>query len=297
MKKVLIYILISAILFSTMEVTLKIAGLSLDAFQLTFIRFFVGGIFLLPFAMVEIKKRGTRFSMGDIGYMTLLGFICICVGMIFFQLGVMGANASTAAVIFCTNPIFTMIFAHYVAEEKMTPTKAIAAAISIAGLIAIINPLNMSPGNTLQGMLFSLASAVTFGLYSAIGKRRIRKLGGLTQTSISFIIGAGILFLILLILDKPVVRGIQADNFAVVLYVSIAVTGLGYLYYFLAMELSNATMASLVFFVKPGIAPVIAVIVLHEVITLNVLIGILLIFIGSYMTMNRATLVSSMHRD
>jgi drug/metabolite transporter (DMT)-like permease len=214
--------------------------------------------------------------------------------MIFFQLGVMGANASTAAVIFCTNPIFTMIFAHFIAGEKMTRQKALAAGISIAGLIVIIDPMHMSPVNTLIGMTFSLASAVSFGLYSAIGKRRIRKLGGLTQTSISFLLGSTVLLVLLLIMDKPVFSGINAGNIAVVLYVGIAITGLGYLAYFLAMERSNATMASLVFFVKPGIAPIIAVIVLHEVITVNVLVGIVLIFIGSSMTMNKANLIESM---
>ncbi len=296
MKKVMIYILISAVLFSTMEVTLKIAGLGLDAFQLTFVRFLMGGLFLFPFALVEIKRKATVLSKGDYGYMLMLGVICICVSMVFFQMGVMSANASTAAVIFCTNPMFTMIFAHFIADEKMTFKKGLAATVSIAGLVLIINPLHMSPGNTLMGMLFSLIAAATFGLYSAAGKKRIRRLGGLTQTSISFLLGSGMLFILLLILKKPIFTGITAENIWVVIYVGIAVTGLGYLYYFLAMEKSNATMASLVFFVKPGIAPIIAVIVLKETITLFMIIGIILIFIGSYMTLSKAAIAESIRR-
>lgn len=296
MKKVMIYILISAVLFSTMEVTLKIAGLGLDAFQLTFIRFFMGGLFLLPFALVEIKRKATVLSKSDYGYMLMLGVICICVSMVFFQMGVMGANASTAAVIFCTNPMFTMIFAHFIADEKMTVKKGLAATISIAGLVLIINPLHMNPGNTLMGMLFSLIAAATFGLYSATGKKRIRRLGGLTQTSISFLLGSATLFILLLILKKPIFSGITTENIWVVIYVGIAVTGLGYLYYFLAMEKSNATMASLVFFVKPGIAPIIAVIVLKETITLIMIVGIILIFIGSYMTLSKAAIAESIRR-
>lgn len=296
MKKVIIYILISAVLFSTMEVTLKIAGLGLDVFQLTFIRFFMGGLFLLPFALFEMRRRATVFNRGDYAYMLMLGVICICISMVFFQMGVMGANASTAAVIFCTNPIFTMIFAHFIADEKMTVKKGFAIAISIAGLILIIDPLHMDPGNTLIGMLFSLIAAVTFGLYSAAGKRRIRKLGGLTQTSISFLLGSGVLLILLRILGRPVLSGINTGNIGVVIYVGIAVTGLGYLYYFLAMEKSNATMASLVFFVKPGIAPVIAVIVLHETITLSMVMGIVLIFIGSYMTLSKSAIRESISK-
>ena len=297
MKKVVIYILISAFLFSTMEVTLKIAGLGIDAFQLTFIRFLMGGLFLLPFALLEMRRKATVFSWGDYAYMLLLGVICICISMVFFQMGVMGANASTAAVIFCTNPMFTMIFAHFIANEGMTLKKALASAISIGGLILIINPLHMDPGNTLIGMAFSLIAAITFGLYSATGKVRIRRLGGLTQTSISFLLGSGALLILLLIMGKPIFSGIHADNLAVVIYVGIAVTGLGYLFYFLAMEKSNATMASLVFFVKPGIAPIIAVIVLNEQITPNMIAGILCIFIGSYLAMSKAAIIESLNRS
>ena len=70
MKKLVLFILLSATLFSTMEVVLKIAGNQLDAFQLTLIRFFIGGMFLLPFALMEIKKIPGRFLRKKIS--------CIC---------------------------------------------------------------------------------------------------------------------------------------------------------------------------------------------------------------------------
>ena len=243
-----------------------------------------------PFVLVKIRKTKIKLTKEDFVYMGTIGVVCICVSMIFFQYGVMKTAASTAAVIFCTNPMFTMIFAHFITDEKITRKKAIAAGISIFGLLVIINPLNISLGENLLGMSFSLISAITFGLYSAMGKRRIKKLGGLTQTSISFIMGSLVMLMILKIMNHPVLTGINSGNIFVVIYVSIFVTGLGYLFYFLAMENSNSSMASLVFFVKPGIAPIIAVVVLSETIAINTILGILLIFIGSYLTMNKADL-------
>ena len=41
-KKEIFYIVTTALLFSTMEVALKIAGGELDSYQLTFIRFAIG---------------------------------------------------------------------------------------------------------------------------------------------------------------------------------------------------------------------------------------------------------------
>lgn len=268
-----------------MEVVLKIAGNQLDAFQLTLIRFFIGGLFLLPFALLEIKKNQTVFTKRDFLHMFAMGVVCICVSMVFFQLGVENSKASTAAVIFCINPMFTMLFAHFMTEEKLNRRKVIALAIGLLGIVFMINPIHMEQGNTFAGISFTILAAVTFGLYSAMGRTSVRRLRGITQTSLSFLFGSVFMIPILLIMDRPILEGITTDNIVMVLYIGIMVTGLGYLFYFLAMGISDAATASIVFFVKPALAPVFAVIALHEVIGVNGLVGILLIFIGSYINL------------
>ena len=55
MKRAYIYVLITALLFGTMEVSCKIAANDLDPFQLTFLRFLIGGLILLPFAVGQAR--------------------------------------------------------------------------------------------------------------------------------------------------------------------------------------------------------------------------------------------------
>ncbi len=285
MKKLVAFIFISATLFSTMEVVLKIAGNHLDAFQLTLIRFLIGGIFLLPFALLEIKKYHTVFTKKDILHMLAMGVVCICVSMVFFQLGVENSKASTAAVIFCINPMFTMLFAHIMTEEKLNRTKVTALAFGLLGIVFMINPLNIEPGNTLLGFSYTILAAATFGFYSAMGRISVRRLRGITQTSFSFLLGSVVMVPILLVMNRPIIAGVSSENIWLVLYIGIMVTGLGYLFYFMAMEVSDAATASIVFFAKPALAPIIAVIILHEAVGINGLIGIVLIFIGSYVNL------------
>lgn len=47
------------------------------------------------------------------------------------------------------------------------------------------------------------------------------------------------------------------------------------------MEATTAATASLVFFIKPGLAPILALIIIREPITIAMVIGILLITAGS----------------
>jgi len=285
MKKVYIYVILTALLFGTMEVALKLAGNQLDAFQLTFVRFIVGGTLLLVPALADIKKTKLHLTIKDWRRMLSLGIVCIPVSMVLFQLGVQYSNAATAAVLFCVNPLFTMVLAHFFAGEPMNRRKAVAFALGLLGILAMMKPWDVQAGNTLIGMAYSLLGALFFSIYSIMGKKTIQRLGPFVQTSFSFFLGALVLLIIIVLTGKPVFTGV-ADQWILVLYVGFFVTGLGYLFYFLAMRQSNATTASVAFFIKPVIAPIMAAIILGESILWNTYLGIGLILAASYMQMS-----------
>ena len=283
MKKVALYIFLAAFFFGTMEISLKLAGSKLDQMQLTFLRFMVGGLLLLPFALSEIKRKEIKINFKDYLYMLLLGIICIPMSMVLFQLGVMKANAATAALIMCVNPLFTMFFALFLIHEKMNRYNVIALLLSLTGILFMVNPFNMQEGNTVEGILLVLGGAALFGLYSVMGKISVGKIGSMVQTSISFIFGSLVLLVILLIIDKPVIAGVWPENIWIVLYLSVFVTGLAYLFYFQAIAESNATTGSVAFLIKAAIAPTLAVIILREPMELHSIIGIVLVLAGATM--------------
>ena len=277
-----IFVLVTALLFSTMEVALKLAGTSFNAMQLTFLRFLIGGFCLLPFAVYDLRKRHCRLTIGDWAYLFLLGFINICVSMVLFQLGVMRTNANLAAIITSANPVFTMIFAQFIVNEKFTTQKVIVLISDIIGLVIIANPVKLVSGKSAaSGILLTLAAALTFGLYTALGKKRIGKLGGFTQNSLSFILGSVVLLLALLATKQPIITGIGISTLPLLLYLGVFVTALGYYFYLKAIELLGPSAASITFFIKPIFAPIIALLVLNEAITVNFVIGVVFVLTGS----------------
>lgn len=263
-----------------MEVALKIGASTVDPFQLTYLRFAIGGLILLPFGASEIRRREIRLGVRDYLELAAIGVVGVVISMVLFQLGVMHSNASTAAVLFCVNPFFTIVFAHFFGGERMDRNKLLIIAIALAGILFMLRPWDVQEGNTPQGMAMMLIAALFFGLYTVMAKKSTRKIGTMAQTGISFLFGAFILMLITLLLGKPVISGIT-DNIPVILYTGILVTGIGYFFYFKAIELSDAATGSFAFFLKPAIAPVIAVIVLKERILWNTVVGIVLILAAS----------------
>lgn len=282
MKKSYIFVIITAILFGTMEVSCKIGGANLDPFQLTFLRFLIGGLILLPFAIVQMRKRGVRLTIKDMLALAGVGILGVTISMSLFQISIMMCNASTVSVLICVNPFFTMIFAHFMTSEKLNAYKLIVLAIAITGIVFMLRPWDIQEGNSPLGMGLMIASAFVFGLYTVAGKVSQEKIGLMAQTSISFLLGAVVLLIVILFMGRPVVSGIS-DNVPIILYTGLVVTGLGYYCYFKAIELSDAATGSFAFFLKPAVAPVIAVIVLHETILWNTIAGIAFVLAASFL--------------
>lgn len=71
MKRVYFFVVLTAFLFGTMEVALKLTGSEMDSFQLTFLRFMIGGLLLLPFAIGELKKNKVKLAFKDFQHLTI----------------------------------------------------------------------------------------------------------------------------------------------------------------------------------------------------------------------------------
>ncbi|KYH35480.1 putative DMT superfamily transporter inner membrane protein [Clostridium tepidiprofundi DSM 19306] len=280
MKKGIIYIVLAAFIFSTMEVVGKMIAGDLNAFQVTFLRFLIGCVVLLPLTVNELKKRSIKINKDDIIYFILTGLLCIPISMVLLQVSVGYTKASTAAIMFSTNPVFTIPFAYFILKESIRKENIYSIAISLIGILFIFNPLSIGGG--IKGMLIALASSITFSLYTVISKKRIEKYGGIIFNFFTFLVGDLVLLVILIMFNIPIIKGVTVSNMPIILYLGIILTGLGYVVYIAAIKETSPVVASTVFFIKPALAPIVSVILLKESITFNVIIGIAFILIGSY---------------
>ncbi|GAY78292.1 permease of the drug/metabolite transporter superfamily [Sporolactobacillus inulinus] len=298
MKKGLIFIGFSTLFFSTMEIAIKLAGSQFNPMQLNFLRFLIGSIILSPLAIRHLKGSGFTLDKSKVLYFLFSGFMCVVVSMTFFQMAIVYAKASTVAILFSCNAVFVIPFAHFFLKEKLTKLSLMSLVVSLAGMLFIVNPENLT---NVTGITLSLIAAVTFALYGIVGRKGSLKYGfdGVVQSSFSFLFGSMELLVLIWITkigaiagwlrsvglndfaNIPVLQGISWGTLPMLIYLGVFVTGLGFSFYFLAMETTSASTASLVFFIKPALAPVLALLILGESITLNVLAGILLILAGS----------------
>lgn len=298
MKKGYMYITLTTLIFSTMEIALKLVSNNFNPIQLTFTRFFIGGLFLLPFAIVSLHKKQKYLSKKDLLYFAFLGLLGIVISMCLYQLAILTTKASVVAVLFSCNPVFVTILAFLLLKENIHKSNVLALILEIIGSLIIINPFNTKLN--IFGVVLTMASTLIFALYGVYGKRKCLKFGGIVVTCFGFIFGS-LEMLILIGLSHisyisnifannnvlsifssiPLFTGYSIQTLPVIIYICIINTGLGFAFYFKAMEETSAQTTSLVFFFKPILAPILALILLHEVIPFNMIIGIVFILLGS----------------
>lgn len=308
MKRGYLYIAITTLLFSSMEVALKSVAGQFNPIQMTFSRFFVGGLILIPLAMRTLKARGAKIDAAALRSFALLGLMGIAVSMTFYQLSVTRIQASVVGVLFSSNPIFVTLFAFLLLHEAISKNQVAGLVLDVVGIVVIIQPWNLKLDA--MGVIYVLVATLLFALYGVSGKRQCAKFGGIVVTCFGFLFGSVEMMVLAslthipalsaaltraglkLFADIPFFSGYSLASLPVVLFVFIGVTGIGFTCYFLAMETTSAQQASLVFFFKPALAPVLALIFLHENIPGNMLAGIGLILCGSLVSILPGLLAS-----
>lgn len=291
------YILLAAVLFSSMEVAMKFVVGQFNPIQMTFSRFFVGGAVLLPMAIHMLKKCGEKLSGKDVGIFAVLGFLGIAAGMSLFQMAVPRIDASVISVLYSSNPVFVTFFAFLLLRETITRNQVLGLLLDLLGILCIIDPLNMKMD--VLGIVLLMSSVLLFSLYSVCNKPQCHRFGSVVVTCFSFLFGAAELMLMAALthistvahamenagmsqfVSIPFFEGYSVATIPAILLIFVANTGLGYTFYFTAMEKTSAQKANLVFFLKPVLAPLLAFLILHETIQTNRILGIFLILCGS----------------
>ncbi len=302
MKQGYIYIALSTILFSAMEVALKLLSGQFNPMQMNFLRFFIGSVILLPIAIKNLKSRHIKLNKSDFKFFILTGFICVVVSMSLYQLSILYNKASIVAILFSCNPIFVIPFAHFMLGEKIYKHTIASLVVSLIGIVFILNPFKFT-GNII-GMVLIFLSAAFFALYGVVSTKKSSRYGGIVSSCFSFLMGSTEMLILILIskipavadvltqkgfktfANIPIISGITLANIPSLIFIGVFITGFGYSFYFLAMEKTSVATSSIVFYLKPALAPILSLIILKEALGINTLIGIGLILLSSFITLS-----------
>ncbi|MGE5631105.1 MAG: DMT family transporter [Caulobacteraceae bacterium] len=276
-----ILLAITILIFSTLEVVTSTLKTVMNPLQLTFLRFFIGGIVLLPFVISKREQVKGR----DLLLFLFLGLLNIFISMGSLQLSINLGKASTAAILISSNPIFVLLFSSLLLREKVSMDRIICILLGITGIVLIIYKGNVG-GDTAASLTLGIIASLTFGLYTVLGKLKTEGISSITMICYSSILGS-IFYIPILLVNKVSLFYIPQGAVLKVAYLSVFLSGIAYITYMEALKILTASKGSMVFFLKPVLASILAVMFLGETLSLKTIIGMILVLIGIFINFSK----------
>ncbi len=166
-------LIVTAAIWGSSFVVQKLAGAHIPAITFTASRFLLGGVAIMPLALLEWRKlvREKRtFSRQDWLYMLLTGCV-LCAGAVLQQAGTVETSVTNAGFITCLYVPMVPILALAVQRVLPHPVVWPAAALSAFGtyLLSGGGDLNFAPGDlvVLAATIFWAAHVILVGFMSA----------------------------------------------------------------------------------------------------------------------------------
>ncbi|HOG52642.1 MAG TPA: DMT family transporter, partial [Bacillota bacterium] len=272
------FLVFTGINFGTLEVISKLMK-HLAPMQMSFLRFLIGGLVILPFGLLDVRRRKTPVRVSDLFSVTLLGTLLIPVSMTLLQFSVTKVAASLVAFIFSANPMIIATFAAIVLKERLGKVEAAFIALGMTGMALIVRPFGAGFD---ANVLYPLASVLLFGLYIVLARKLSRKLGSLFVTSSAILAGSLVLGIYASATGLDLLGGISSGDYIYLAYLGIVVSGLAYVTYFRGMDMTSTNTGSIVFFIKALVAAVLSAVSLGEVLSASVYAGAACIALGIF---------------
>ncbi len=290
MKRIGYLLVLGAIgLFGTIEVVTKYlqayghAETPVGALQLAALRFFLGGLFLLPMAFTRRRVVWIAVRTRPLSVL-VLGAVGVFLTFYLFHQGLASATASSAAVVFSMNPIFTAALAAAVLQERLKAGGWLGIVLGLAGALAAVTGFRFEglfSRAEFLGNVQVLAAALCWSVYTVSGKKHAEDFGGLSVSFLSIVVGS-VFFALILSLQGgwKEMATYSARSWLWISYLGLVTVGLGYILYFEGMSRVPASRGASLFYVKPVLAVFLAHLFLGEKIGWPLLLAAVLVALG-----------------
>ena len=274
-KKHLIPLFSTFVLWGSLYIVSKIALKTIPPVTLLLLRYLVS----IPALFAILKLRGvmkkpekkdfkTLFAIGFTGY-----FASFCLQM----LGMNRLSGSGSSLLGAMNPIFIPVLASVFLKEKLTGAKVACVAISMVGVVTIIGV-----GGTvdLLGAALMLLSVFLWSTTSIIIRRTSGLYDPMQVAMMAMIVAVPFTGAWSAIELQSSACTFTMEGVLAVLYMGLAGTAGAHSLWNYSLSKMDASFCSMFYPLQPLVASILGVLILHERITPNFLLGGVIICCG-----------------
>ncbi len=282
-----IFVLLAASLWGTAGLFVRTAkNLSFDEMQLVLGRAFISS-FILGLIIVLKDIKLFKINLKDIWIFALAGLMSIVLFNYSYYKTMTMTSLSVAAVLLYTAPFFVVIISRFLFGEKITNNKFLALMVAFLGCCFVSGLFDSAQRISAKALYYGLLTGFGYALYTIFSEILIKK--GYKTLTITFYVFffAAIFTLPFINISKTAELVLSAPSGLItVALMALINTVLPYLFYTTGLKGVEPSAAPVIATVEPVVATVIGAIVFNEALTINTVVGIILV-LGSVMILNR----------
>lgn len=275
--------LIAVILWGISFVATKAALREVSPVTLISLRFALGVLFLI--AVLAVRGLPLLPSTKDWPSLALMGFVGVFVHQMLQAYALTMTTAMNTGWLIGLIPIWSALLAAFLLRERFGLTKLTGLLLGFAGAALVVTrgmiSHDMLALPSTRGDLLILVSTVNWAIYTILGHGTIRKLGATRATAGAMFFGW--LMLLPFFIARAGWREIPnftATGWGALAFLGIGCSGVGYLFWYGAVEKIEASRVAAFLYVEPLVTFIAAVILLGERVTATAVVGGLLVLAG-----------------
>jgi drug/metabolite transporter (DMT)-like permease len=265
----------------------KAVIMEIKPMALSFYRWVLAFIFILPFAIPHLKKDIILIKQ-NLGILFILSIPSVAVYNSLVYFGAQYTSATNISLVVATMPVMTILFSWVMNREKPFALQAFGIMISIIGVLIIISHGSWQVLSTLSfnpGDLLIVLSIAAWSFYSVLLKKNEINISSISLLTILIFFGI-LCILPFYVWEFSVFQGFELKITTVIifLYLGIFPSIVSYLCWNFGVKAAGASIASVFMYLLPVFTSIIAFIFLNENLFLYHFAGGLLILFGLIMS-------------
>ncbi len=272
------YALLAAIslTWGTSYMFTKIALAAVGPFSLIALRALIATLAML---LLTVIRGGMRLTLQDVGAFAIVGLLANAAPLSLIALSVSYVDSSVTATTMALVPLMTALLAT-LRGERPTRREFAGIAVGLAGIAVLFGPSAFSSfGNSARGAVAAIAAALIFS-NSLFAMRLVRHHNSMTVTTAS-LISAALWTIPLAVYMEGLPHGAPgAGVMAAILTLGLLNTAASSIFLFALVPRAGATFTSYNNYLVPVVAVLCGSVFLGETITLQRVVGVVLILSG-----------------
>jgi drug/metabolite transporter (DMT)-like permease len=282
-----IFLLIAVLFWGFSYIAIKVSLDYLTPIEMIAARLVLGSITLL--IVLKIKGMPLGFK-GNIKALLITGFFIVLHFWV-MATGMISTTATNTAWILTTAPIFISLLSFVILKEKIFRRHIIGIFLAIFGVILLVSKGNLSSLDWISstGDWIVLGSCVTWALYTIAARNVTKETHPLSATFWAITVAGIVIVPYSLIVNGVSAYSMPADGIIAILFLGIGCLAIAFWCWSEGLARKPAGEVGIYLYLEPLFTMIGATLLIHEKITIWVLLGALFIVAAVFVAERRRT--------